>query len=457
MVSRRGDNFRTGRAPFDLRGDDRDYSGTAISDRYLAGSDASRSFFNGVNLTNCVFHEVRLDHSEFAEARAEHCEFRGCDLSGSDLVDSLFSDVLFVACRFETAEWRDATFQHCRFIDCNFSHATIALCAFTRCSFDAASMRQLEHRAVSFNVFSECDFPGQTHDRLVASRNFGIPAAAEVSELVSKETSITIEHICLMNNRGHLRVAAVADAAEALCTALSSGRQRRNSTLMFLAKIVRVLTQERRISATSLIYLEEVISHFASLVDDQDTFISAMAAVIEIRTALFSISTEAVRTGDATTFRSVRLRFSRTYARDQAEALRDAIAEAAGVPSAELEIETFRQGSTFIELIATAGVSASAFLLSLNLILRQATVTVERLNELRGAIKTLRRGTTSRRSSKASAGRKLTKVQSIIATPAVAAILIPVRNAVRRSGRTLVELDEPATVSMSPKKPNRRR
>lgn len=451
-------SFRIGRLPFEPRGIDNDYSGLSISDRYLENANVEKSFFNGVNLINCAFVAVRLNNSEFSEAKAERCEFDETDLSGADFVDCLFDKVLFSKCNFEKGEWREATFRNCKFLDCNFGHTTVALCKFVNCEFDAASLSSAEHRAIYFNVFTICKFARPIADVVFASRNFGTPAAGAHTGLVHPASGVNIEQICLLNNLGQLRIAALADVAESICTTLGGKAQRRNSTLTFFSKIIRVLTDERRISATSLIYLEELITRFATTVDDQDLFMAAMAAVIEIRSALFTVASEPQAAEDTSVsrVRSITIYFSTTYARHQAEILRDALAEAAGIPPKGLRIETFRSGSTLIEIASTTILSTGALLTGLNFVLRQATVTVRRVAALKRAIDRIREEA-RRNAQKRQLVRQLPrKVRSILKSGAVAPELIPVRAAVRRSGRTLVELDENAEVTILSEHPDRR-
>jgi len=442
MSRSKGEN----RAAFSLREVDRDYSGLTITDRYLRSDNVEKSFFNGVNLSNCLFDLVKMNSCEFTEARIDACRFDDVDLSGSDFVDCLIDKTTFENCGFEKGEWREATFQNCRFVRCSFSHTTITLCKFIGCDFDAPSMVSAEHRAIYFNVFTLCRFSRGIADATFASRNFGTPAESTVV-VVIRPAVTSIENVCLRNNLGQLRVAALADVAEAICAALGVREHRRASTLTFFSKIVRVLTDERRISATSLIYLEGLITGFAAGTSDQDLFMASMAAVIEIRSALFTVSNEpkAFDFSGLPSVRRVSLFFSESYARHQAEVLRECLIEAAGLSMNSLTIEQFQSGSTLIELASTTIVSAGALLTALNFVLRQAKVTVKHISGLKKEIAEPR-AIPRVRGKRALVPLSQTRVQSIIKTDSVAPELVPVRSAVRQNGRVLVELDEKATV-----------
>ena len=442
--------LRSGRTPFDLRATDQDYSGLSISDRYLVNANIEKSFFNGVDLSNCTFAQVHANNVEFNESKIEECYFEGTDFGGSDFVDCSFGKVIFVNCNFEKGEWRDSAFNQCEFRECNFSHTTVALCKFSNCCFDEVSLNSAEHRAIYFNVFTLCKFAHPVRDIVFASRNFGIPARSMRSQLTATTSNVSIEQVCLLNNIGQLRIAVLADVVESICSSLASKSQRRNSTLAFFSKIVRILTDERRISATSLIYLEERITHLATTVDDQDLFMAAMAAVIEIRSAIFSVASESLNRGDASArpVRNIKVRFSPTYARRQAEIFCETLAEAAGVPKTGLNMYDFRSGSTIFEIASTTILSTGTLLTGLNFVLRQATVTVQQLTGLKHAVTSLTTDGLEKTPKSQPTKSAPARMRSILKTGAVVPELAPVRAAVQRTGRTLVEMDEEAEVTI---------
>jgi hypothetical protein len=301
--------------------------------------------------------------------------------------------------------------------------------------------------AVYFNTFSQCDFAQPTGDNNFSGRNFGVPTAVSSSTYLTPDLrELTIEQVCLLNNIGKLRVIELVSAVENLCSLLQQGPHRLNSTLAFFSRIIRIMTEERRISATSLTYLEGTISHLASIVDDQDLFTTAMAAIVEIRSALFAIvSEESAAASDVTDgFLSITIVFSETYPHRQVHIFSKTLAEVSGIPASELPIKSIREGSTIIELASGAVVSTGGLLLALNFVLRQARVTIERLAELKRAVKQLRQAGTQ-----VARPRAQRRVPSIMKTGPVSPELTPVRNAVRRYGKALVEMDEPAEVRIS--------
>ena len=98
-------------------------------------------------------------------------------------------------------------------------------------------------------------------------------------------------------------------------------------------------------------------------------------------------------------------------------------------------------------MISVAAVSVSTILTSLNFVLRQATVTVQRVAEMKRAL-----GKLSKPKRRISAGKALAprapEVQSLMRAGAVSPELAPVRAAVRRHGRILIEMDDQAAVTL---------
>ena len=224
------------------------------------------------------------------------------------------------------------------------------------------------------------------------------------------------------------------------------GQQRRNSTLTFFAKIVRTISDERRISATSLIYLEDLIARFAGTVEDRDLLMAAMSAVIEIRTALFNIVSETRQTEPPSeNLHSLSIRFAPTCGRAQVEVLRRALSESAGLGAGGLEIKKLESGSTIIEMMTDAAVTTGVLLIALNFILRQADITVKLVGKLRRSARAAlgaRKPPVPRRASRPPPP----KVRAILRSGAVAPELVLIRSAVHRSGRILVDMDVHASV-----------
>jgi uncharacterized protein YjbI with pentapeptide repeats len=437
--------------PFDIRHDDRDYSGTMITDRFLDHSDIEKSFFHGTVLNNCTFDDVKLNNTEFSESFGKSCHFNEIDLSGSDFVDCQFEDTEFSSCSFEKGEWRESVFKNCRFLGCDFTHTTIALCRFVQCEFDENTIRRLENRSIYTNVFQGSTFARMLTDQAFYSRNFGVPAADQPGTLVRTDVGMSIDQVCLLNNLGRLRTIDVVTVTENICNALAKGGHRRNSTLRFLCNIVRMMTEERRISATSLMYLEVVVMSLANTTEDQDVFKVVMDAIVEFRNALVLIAAEAqesaVQEFDGKV-QSVSIFFPETHDRRQVELLKDALAETAGQTRDCFHIENVQYGSTLIEIVVSGTVTVAGLLTAFNYMLRQATITVQELGKFKKAVRSTFKSAKSTRTSQAITQKTSAKVPAIMKTGAVSETMKPLQTAVRRNGRDLAKMDGKAEVTV---------
>jgi pentapeptide repeat protein len=441
---------QTGRRPFEMRAADRDYSGLTIVDRYLQDASLEKSFFNGATLANTWFSTVALNNVEFCEAKIERTHFECVNLTGSDFVDSVLEHVTFSYCSFEKGEWRDTAFRECIFIHCTFSHTTVSLCTFTACSFDKQTIGTIQDRAAYYNAFSFCAFSSDFDDGVFVSRNFGIPAAPTMGTSTSAESQPDIERMCLLNNLGQFRVVSLADVATSICGSFRGAGSRRSSSLIFFSKIVTILTNERRISATSLLYLEQLITGFGSEIDDRDLLMAAMDAVLEIHSALLVISTEASNFPNRPehAVRQLVIHFPESYGWRDIEVFRKALALASGTNSEVLEIRDVRPGSTIAEMASTALLTTGALLTGLTFVLRQARVAVDQATQLKRSIDTFKKTPRPRkkRTSLSLAIPASSKVEAILQPENAVPELKRLSALTRENGRALMELDERADV-----------
>lgn len=436
--------YRAGRAPVPVT-PDRDYSGRSFMRQYADDEGLERSLFNGVNITDCAFHGISLQNCEFTEALIQQSRFSDCDISGSDFVLAKIEDTAFVRCKFESGEWRDSRFVNCEFIECDFDHATTTLCYFDGCRFDGTTAASLDHRAVYHNVYSLCSFGGIAMTKVVSSKNFGLPAANEdLRDLVKAGSGLSLDGLCLLNNLGRYRNIFLADVAASLALSEPRVHQIRAGTITFVARIVRALAREGRISTTSLIFVEAQLAAIANAVNDPTLFIAVMSAVIEVRTAILSLANEAVSiASDEGDVQNLTIRFEGNFGDQHATALREALEQGAGI-SGGLSITEIRRGSTTIEMVAVATLGLSTVMTSVNYVLRQAAVTIERVAAIKRAVRKLNPPPRAR----ASKARHLVpiKAASVLDVALMPSEVAQLKEVVRRHGRLLVEMDEAASI-----------
>jgi hypothetical protein len=448
---------RDGRAPFDVRHEDGDYSGLNIESRYLENANLEKSFFNGVSLVNCAFDGVALNNCEFSEAAISDCRFDRCDLSAADFVDSVVMDTVFFGCTFAKGEWRGSSLRRCFFVDCRFDHTTMTLCTFRDCIFDAASTASIQHRAAYFNVFSCCTMYGDPIPTF-ASRNFGVDVPDSCA--ITWPTPATkVEELCQRNNDGTLRTSFLADALSAVCESLGTTRKR-SSELVFFSRVVTVMAEERRISATSLTYLQQLVNAFAASITDRELLMSAMATVLDIHSALLLIAAECdMEFNNAVEdhIEKVSIYFTQSFGSEDVRALSRALSCVAGVGEESFVVEDVRLGSTFIEMTTASLVTTATLIATLNFVIRQATITVNEVSRFHKAIVKSRGVSRARPNRSELAVRHTESVQSLLQPQGAVPALARVREAVAREGTVLMQFDEAANVSVLSEESQRRR
>lgn len=403
-------------------------------------------FFNGTNIKNCVFDTFDVSHCEFAEAYLHKTAFKSVDFSGSDLVGARFEDVVFEDCDFTSGEWRETQFTRVIFIRCVFKHTTINLCTFISCSFCAKSTEWLDHIAVNYNVFSHTEFDSCAQNTTVLSKNFGLPASPAISAMIPAHAGLSLEEVCLARAIGMINIPALINAIESELVSTAKGRMKR-LRLEFISNIITSLAREKSISASSMIYAEKVFQELAQTVADENDFSTVMSAIINIRNALFQ---NGVETADAwkehelSYCSHIQIHYDRNFSRDDATELAENLAYVAQHDPTTLQVADVRTGSTIIEIAVSAAFTASSLLIATNFLLRQATVTVQRVNTFKKEwAKLCKPPAIKTRTLKTNQADKL---PAIMKSGSVLPELQPVKELVEKEGKKVVRFDEKADV-----------
>lgn len=438
------------KTPFAIERLGNDYSGMSFRDVSIRNQQRENSFFNGVDLIDSEIIGSDLSHCELSETLLRGCAIHSSNFSSSDFIGSIFENCEFVGCDFRTGEWRNARFQSCSFVGCDFDRTTIAVTCFYECSFDDRSMRSMIHRAVALNVFSNCVLPWLVDDEVFASRNFGVPCVSIQHTQMIQSTGAGLEQLCLLRNLGRMEVIDLLDAVQGAFQTLATNGRCRTSTFEFMTLIVRAVATERKISPTSLILMEELITRFSSGIEDAGMFNIAMALVIEIRSILFDIcASEGTMEHDAAedVVDRLQLKFAETFDLDAMEFLVESILTIGYFPPGAIRIEKLEHGSTYVDTVTIAVVSLGPLLMALNFALRQATITVERVGKLKGAVKKVMAEPRSTRTRKDQSKTQLAKRTHAVADGKMDyQELAATRKVVRHGGIRLAKLDIEASV-----------
>ncbi|CAN5257604.1 hypothetical protein BH11PSE4_BH11PSE4_38860 [soil metagenome] len=435
-----------GRNPFPVLDGDNDYSGRDFDYVFLKDSKAlSHAFLNGVTLSNSVFLNVDLDQCEFGEAQFTKTNFVNASLDGSDFVRATFSESSFENCDLSDGEWRESIFDRVRFLGCKFSHTTVNLCIFIECEFADGSTVGLDYKAVNYNVFSKCRFDRGIASETVLSRNFGLKPAQPASSLIQFGQNASLEQICLTSGEGRV---SIYDLIQAISKEFTTFRGRmKKLRLEFISNILKILTSERRIAASSLVYIEGMLSALGSTALEDGDPQAILSAFVTVRNALLELSTathsDAAMEGALCT--KVVLIYDSEFSEEYASAMVKSIDTILTDGQGGVALASVQRGSTIITMDIQGMVcSAVAVLGAINLFVSQLTTSVKRIKTLR---KTLVK--TKVRPRKPTKRQELVKRNpGFLFSGEQPVELIRVRKAVQENGMIIIRMDEPAVLKL---------
>lgn len=434
-----------GRTPFPLVEGDDDYSGKDLIALSLQDSKSlSHAFLNGVTLSDCEFRRCSLDQCEFGEAHVDATLFSNCILAGTDFVRAIFTDVDFEDCDFTEGEWRESNFQQSRFVRCNFTRATVNLCIFRGCDFDAMSAEGLDHKAVNYNVFSQCVFETGICGEVVLSRNYGLRSGKPSLAIAPQAGGISLEQVCLLSSTRRVLSIEVVTGIENECRHFH-GRMRR-LRLEFISNIVRTLASEGWISAASLIYIEFIISGLAATSSDESEVQSVLSAYAAVRGALLACVDAALATSDiaAEEVESLSIRYESRLSQLEGEMLAESVGLLASGRD-RVSLSSIEIGSTIFNFDLTAAVyTSTAVVAALNLLLSQMRTSIKLLRALKAE---LAKGKTPVKKGRSlpSAKRQTAAHLLLAKEPSQLAVL---RQIVHKNGLKMVELDDKADITI---------
>ncbi|KAA0675637.1 pentapeptide repeat-containing protein [Roseomonas genomospecies 6] len=428
-----------------------DLSGRDFESIYLSKPlSLSHSFLNGASFTDSIFFDIDIDQTEMAEAYFEKCSFNNVKLSGADLVGSSFVDCAFIGCYFTEGEWRSSKFVNVLFDSCYFDYTTINLCVFENCKFSQIAKGSLSHNSVNYNVFCRTEICERNIKDSVVSQNFGMPTPDHITSIKRSGAQVSLEDVCLTSGRGSF---SIPDFVSAIYNEFHHGRRTRLKKLRleFVSNIISAVSSEKRISSTSLLYIEIMLQSHARTLTNEGDMLSVMKAILGVRSALYDLSNETRENiydidHSQAACRKITILYQHTFPRDDAIALTKSIGiVSCGDPNA-FYISEFRNGSTFIEMVASTTIQVSSVLFACGLLIRQATVTVERATQLKKAVNEFIQASAHRRKKRAQA--LPSKAPALQRTGSVSPELDRVKKALQDSGEALVRLDDKADIKI---------
>jgi hypothetical protein len=390
------DNPTSGRIRLHVASYGADLSGKDFEGVYLDRSQTlSHSFLNGSSFKNSAFLGAPIDQTELAEAQIVDCFFDETDFTGSSFIGAIVEGTIFRKCIFADGEWRKSRFTNVTFQDCNFNYTTVNLCIFDSCEFYGQGSKQLDNRSVNYNVFTQCHFDAFYEDDVVLANNFGLPSKGQRKALANYGSSISLEEVCVQSSSGRTTVSDLVRAIENEFKRMNVHRLK-TLRLEFISNIIVALARTKRVSATSLTYLEGFFSSLAKAATSEVDTLAAMSVVINIRSLLFDLIQNSFVDSEIAQCQcdAIEIEYERTYTRSDSVELAKILGELAiGDPNAFV-VSRFAHGSTLIELLALQVVSVGAVLTSLNFVLRQLNTTLVQTQQIRKNAGKLRRAST---------------------------------------------------------------
>lgn len=131
----------------------------------------------GCRFDHTVFKDCRFHKSQFSDVLFSHCdlsnirltgcgfhrvEFIGCKLTGTDLSDSIFNQVVFNGCRAEYLNLSEGKLRHLSLVDSLLRGAAFDRCQLTETEFLGCNLTEAEfHRTPLKGIdLSTCDITG---------------------------------------------------------------------------------------------------------------------------------------------------------------------------------------------------------------------------------------------------------------------------------------------------------
>ena len=103
-----------------------------------------RGRMHGCLFADCVFEHCDLSNLDFRECAFRRSEFHICRLTGTDLSESSWQDVLMTGCKGSYANFSGGTMKLCEFRDNVLSEAAFTMCRWQDTQFDGCDLTGCE-------------------------------------------------------------------------------------------------------------------------------------------------------------------------------------------------------------------------------------------------------------------------------------------------------------------------
>jgi uncharacterized protein YjbI with pentapeptide repeats len=370
-----------------VAGQGTDFSGRDFGGESVQGGNFFESIFNGCSFTGIQATQSVFQHAEFTETQFAGCTFQDSSFDHSDFVLANLQDCRFVRCSFQNAEWRDSIFSAVSFEQCIFRNTTTSLTRFIDCSFDDASAANFIGPSKRFSVFSRTQFHLPEGQMEFLRTNFGLTSSQAVRSWEPSEDPLF--QVSLRYYVGTLTSRVFYRQLSAALDELTAPNENPHLLRMqYVCAICRSLIDEDFLSVFTIQFLDATVSSRASDLRDRRQMLEIMSLALGLRVALRDeialIDQELSHVADSSGRElSLRMEFQNTYQRSDVIDYLAQMAAYCHISAANIRIEDFHQGSTFIDALVAAGTQLAEVFRFIRYSLSLATVTVSQAGKLK--------------------------------------------------------------------------
>ena len=367
-------------AGHDLSG--RDYGCEAVH-----GGNFFESIFNGCSFSGIQATQSVFQHAEFTETQFVGCTFQDSSFDHSDFVLADLRDCRFIRCSFQNAEWRDSVFSDVSFEQCIFRNTTTSLIRFSGCSFDDTSAANFIGPSKRFSVFSHTQFRVPSGQVEFLRTNFGL-SGLQTARSPESETDPLFRMSLRYCNEALTSRLFYRELSAALDDLAAPNENPQILRMRYICGICRSLIDEEFLSVFAIQFLDAIVSGRASGLRDRRQVLEIMSLALALRVALrdrVSLIDHEVSAWPDITARVLflRMEFENTYERGDITDYLCQMASYCRIPSANIRVEEFRRGSTFVEVLIAAGAQLTDVFRFVRYSLSLANVTMSQVGKIK--------------------------------------------------------------------------
>jgi hypothetical protein len=374
----------------------------------------------------------------------------------SDFVYAKLDKVNFETCSFGYVEWRESNFLTTRFINCTFYNATISLCTFSKSIFDRPSSRHIQGNSKNYNVFLGCDLMIDVNDISFLRFNYGLESDSDVGHLYDnlKDAEHFLKLSVLKYSRSLDCLTFIESASALMKIIISTEEKNRLQKLKYLNLICKTAADSELLSVFGIHYLIGLLNNCAREINDSSLFMELVDLIMYLKTvqykAIVLIEEEAINISSSINNEPVQIHFrlDNTYPKPEVENFISRMKYFLDMPSSEIELISFKNGSTIVDLIVNTSSALAGAFAFINFSLAQLNKTLVHIAKIKKTMKTLREPVKPVRSRTAIS--KKTALPIEIMSNEGNPYYSKMNDLVKTYGREVAKMDGPGEITIKP-------